>query len=165
MVATSEQRIEEVHARIFEQNAGMGRSLSVPTCSARVCMHENLNALQSFYAKCFVFMFWNSRTLLPKILEPFDHMGGEFIKHGFHEEQLKAVYACLPRMMFAKMSDVTLSFHDRFAKAIKAPPAKIAVPLKMGLDYFKERMLTGSVFRACPKRALSFAIIKVPKLF
>eukprot|EP00974_Lingulodinium_polyedra_P019750 1910357-Lingulodinium_polyedra.AAC.1 len=80
MVATCELRIEEVHARIKQLNASVGRNLDPASTCARLRWAEHRDILEDWRARAFVIHAWD--RFLPRWLLQFP-MGpnNEFVRH------------------------------------------------------------------------------------
>ena len=91
IVATCEQRIEEVHARIFEANASVGRNFDPPSTSAKICLNENLFMCRNWIARAFVLQNWK-KHLLTEVLAPIDSVTEEFKRTSSEYDRVLVVY-------------------------------------------------------------------------
>jgi hypothetical protein len=157
MVATCEQRVEEIHARIFQLNASVGRNLEVASTSARVRLPEHFRILDDWRPYMFVVHNW-CRRLTRELLEY--PMGVEFCRCSLLNERIGAVYHCLPQQIFRNLNQDKV-LHQGFKKADKVPEIKVSATLKLGLDYFKDRLRAGIVF-SLPLEAIPPSLTVLP---
>ena len=142
MAATCEQRIEEVHAKIGQLNMSTGRSLDPPSTSARLRQLRNLEVLGDWRACMFFIHMWDKR-LARELLQGVTSQ--EFCRHANKEDCTKAVYHCLPRQTLVNTSaDKALQL--KFREATKLPASSVPQPVRLAVDYFKDRLCMGTVF-------------------
>jgi len=142
MAATCEQRIEEVHAKIGQINMSTGRSLDPPSTCARLRQPQNLEVLGDWRARLFLIHAWDKR-LARELLQGI--MSQEFCRHASKADCTKAVYHCLPRQTLVNTSaDKVLQ--RSFREATKLPAPSVPLPVRLAVDYFKDRLRVGTVF-------------------
>ena len=144
MVATTEQRVEEMHARIFQLNRSVGRSLCPPPTCARLRHRENVDVMTSDWrARAFVVHAWNRRGLARSLLR--GAMPAAVLNIASNAELIRGVYHCLPRQLFRDvgLEKVLIANMQSMSKVLAFKPTP---PVALAVGYFKERLLPGAVF-------------------
>lgn len=142
LVPTTEQRVEEVHARIHFLNMSPGRSLDPPSTSSRLRLKEHLFELQDWKCLSFVSQIWG-RRVERELLKPV--MTQEFVQHAPKVQCIGAVYNTLQQQLFSNVNHFTklnVEFKRKAKPAIENVPAK----LKLAIDYWKDRLSSGVLF-------------------
>ncbi len=150
MVATCEQPVEQMHARIFQLNASVGRNLDPPSTSARLRRGQNMEALKCWDARCFVIQLWSRRGIMQEILKPV--MPQSFINVASYSEKLQAVYHCHPRQLFKSIA-INKALHKKMKASVVPPKESIHTLARMAVEHLKERLPIGTIF-SLPAAAL-----------
>lgn len=149
MVSTYEQRIEEVHARVYQLNASVGRNLEVPITCARLRQNETFEKLTDWRATAFVTHIWKKKIvadLLRVCATP------QFAKLTSHLDHIRFVYHCLPSQLFKKLNEDRLVQRD-FKLALWPALPKVGPGIKALSDYLHDRLPAGAVF-SLPRAAV-----------
>ena len=166
MVSTCEQSVEEIHARIYQNNCSVGRSLDAPSSNARVRRGEHFHELQDWRVFAFVVHLWGRKRLARELLH-FTDMDPGFINMAPHDDCIKAIYHCLPAQIFKHVNEAKLMQHS-FKTALQLEVPQIEANMKLLVDFCKDRLQSGVVF-SLPASALpeadgsadEFAIVPV----
>ena len=142
MVATCEQRVEEIHARIFQLNASVGRNLDPPSTCARLRLREHLRFLSDWRCHSFLVHVWN-RYLARELLD-FCMDNKEFVKHAPKSDCIKAIYHCLPAQLFKNVNEDKL-IHHSFKLALLPPSVNHSMPVRLFLEFCRDRLEAGTI--------------------
>ena len=144
MVSTCEQSVEEIHARIYQNNCSVGRSLDAPSSNARVRRSEHFHELQDWRVFAFVVHLWGRKRLARGLLQ-FTDMDPGFINMAPHDDCIKPIYHCLPAQLFKHMNEAKLMQHS-FKTALQLEVPQIEANMKLLVDFCKDRLQSGVVF-------------------
>jgi hypothetical protein len=143
MVSTTEQRVEEMHARIFQLNRSVGRSLAPPSTCARLRHHQNMEVMKDWRARAFVVHMWRRRRTARDLMKGALPAGA--LELASTKDLIRGVYHCMPQQLYrdVKLEKGLISNLQWMSKvpAFKPPP-----PLALAVEYFKERLKPGVVF-------------------
>ena len=160
MVATYEQRVEEIHARIFQLNHSVGASLKPPSTSARLRWGEHLRCLSDWQCHIFVVQNWTRRHARELLAFCMDN--AQFVRHAPQVDILYAVYHCLPAQLFKNVNEDKL-MHNEFQLALQPPPPTRSAPIRLFLEFCRDLFAPGTVV-SMPKELLQVAQAEVAPL-
>ena len=135
MVATSEQRVEEIHARIFQLNASVGRNLDPASTCARPCYPEHVHLLGDWRCHVFLVHSWNRHVA--RELQ-FCMESKQFVKHATYVDCHKAVHHCLPEQLFKNVNEDKLVHHP-LKLAIRPAAVQNSVHARLFLECCRGR--------------------------
>ena len=148
MVSTCEQRVEEIHAKIYQIGRKAGGPVGPPTVSARLRFSETMDWLDDWRVMMFVAHLWGRRNLVKSLLS-FSALSGEFLKVATRKEQIRAVYHYHPRQLFVKINEEKYQ-HVAFKDVTTPAVLQLIAPMKMVVDYLKDRLTVGTLFSLPP---------------
>jgi hypothetical protein len=91
MVSTTEQRVEEMHARIFQLNRSVGRSLGPAATCARLRHQENMEAMtKDWRLRAFVVHMWRRKRTARDLME--GALPAGVLELASHNDMIRAVY-------------------------------------------------------------------------
>ena len=143
MVATTEQRVEEIHARIYQLNSSVGRSYQTPALCAQLRSREHSVFLEAW--QCRLYVMHAFRRHLDRDLLKYCGFSKEFTRHATREDILRAIYHFAPDQLFKNVNSDKL-VHNDWKLALEPAKVVLGQQLRIFLEFCRDRFKPGVVF-------------------